>query len=46
MRDTDQACVVEARRNVLLVRPGEVTVLSRAGQRSVKMSDTGPADRG
>jgi alpha-glucosidase len=37
VRDTDQACVAEARRNVLVVRRGELTVVLNAGQRSVKL---------
>jgi len=39
VRDTDQACVAEARRNVLVVRRGDVTVLLNAGLRSVKLPD-------
>jgi alpha-glucosidase len=34
---TDLACVAEARRNVLVVRRGDLTVLLNTGQRSVRM---------
>ena len=35
----DEACVAEARRNVLVVRRGDVTVLLNAGKRSVALPD-------
>jgi alpha-glucosidase len=39
VRGIDEACVAEAKRNLLVVRRGDVTVVLNAGQRSVRMPD-------
>jgi alpha-glucosidase len=39
VRGTDPACVAEAKRNVVVVRRGDLTVVLNAGQRSVPMPE-------
>jgi len=50
VRGTDQACVAESQRNVLVVRRGDVTVVLNTGKQAVKLPDgevlisSGPVD--
>ncbi len=39
VRGTNQACTAEAKRNVLVLRRGDVTAVLNAGKRSVRMPD-------